>query len=140
VPRDALTSYVWYSIAATQGDQVAASRISILKADLSSDQLEQAERRIKQFKPADIDDAANGVFREVSWIMPTAQSLIPATDLVRDTQSLLGQLGYQVGTPDGDMGPKTRAAIAAFEKANGMPETGAVSASLVDRLEAAAGV
>ena len=140
VPRDALASFVWYSIAASQGDQVAASRKPILEKDLTPEQLEQAKRRLAQFKPTAIDDAANGIFRQVSWTMPEGQSLTAAPELVKDVQSLLGQLGYSVGTPDGSMGPKTRAAVIAFEKANGMAETGVVSASLIDRLQAAAGV
>ena len=92
------------------------------------------------FKPVAIDEAANGIFREVPWSMPAAENFKPTADLVRDAQSLLGQLGYDVGVPDGDMGPKTRNAVKAFEKANGLPESGAVTGSLVDRLEAAAGV
>ncbi len=140
VPRDALTSFVWYSIAASQGDQVAASRRPILEKDLSAEQLDQAKRRLAQFKPTAIDDAANGIFRQINWTMPEGQKLAAAPELVRDVQFLLGQLGYNVGTPDGDAGPKTKAAVLAFEKANGMTETGIVSASLIDRLQAAAGV
>ncbi len=133
------SAFVWYSIASQQGDQLAANRVAILKDTLSADDLAQAERRITQFKPTAIDEPANGIFRQVPWSMPDKMDVKPSADLVRDAQSLLGQLGYDVGAPDGDAGPRTRAAVVAFEKAYGLPETGIVSASLVDRLSAAAG-
>ena len=58
---------------------------------------------------------------------------------VKDVQTLLNDLGYDIGGADGSMGPRTRAAIISFEQANGMPETGRVNAALIDRLELAAG-
>ncbi len=140
IAKDITSAYVWFSVAAKQGDQFAANELARVKSAMSDDQLKQANARIAGFKPVAIDEAANGIFREVPWSMPDAANFAPTADLVRDAQSLLGQLGYEVGTPDGDMGPKTRAAVKAFEKANGLPETGVVSGSLIDRLEAAAGV
>lgn len=140
IPKDLSAAYVWFSIASKQGDQFAANELGRVKGQLSAEQLKQADARVSGFKPVAIDEAANGIFREVPWSMPEVNSFAPTADLVRDAQSILGQLGYDVGTPDGDMGPKTRAAVKAFEKANGLPETGNVSGSLLDRLEAAAGV
>jgi len=135
-----VSSYVWYSIAAAQGDQLAANRAEIIKGELSVDDLKQAERRIAQYKPAAIDEAANGIFKQVSWVVSQNDKIAPSKVLILETQTLLSQLGYQVGTPDGAMGPKTRNAVKAFEKASGLPQTGKVSSSLIDRLEAAAGV
>lgn len=140
IQQDMTGAYVWFSIASKQGDQFATNELARVKAALSAEQLKQAEARISGFKPVAIDEAANGIFREVPWSMPDASSFAPSADLVRDAQSLLAQLGYEVGAPDGDMGPKTSEAVKAFERANGLPETGAVSGSLLDRLEAAAGV
>ncbi len=140
IPKDPVASFVWFSIAAAQGDQFAGNQLEALEAQLSADQLKQAKSRVAGFKPVSIDDASNGIFTKVPWSMPDARSFVPTANLVREAQTLLGSLGYNVGTPDGDMGPKTRAAVKAFEKANGLPETGVVSGSLIDRLEAAAGV
>ena len=58
---------------------------------------------------------------------------------VRQAQTMLTELGYEIGGADGSIGPKTRAAIMSFERANSLPETGRVNASLVDRLELATG-
>jgi len=52
---------------------------------------------------------------------------------------MLGELGYDIGGADGAVGPKTRAAIISFERANSLPETGRVNTVLVDKLELATG-
>lgn len=61
----------------------------------------------------------------------------PATrlQLVRQTQRLLGRLGYRPGAADGIEGPKTKAAIQQFQADNGYAADGHISPNLVDRLE-----
>ncbi|WP_282076762.1 lytic murein transglycosylase [Epibacterium ulvae] len=49
-------------------------------------------------------------------------------------QQRLNARGFDVGTPDGVVGPKTRAAISAFEKQQGLPESGTPSQALLRRL------
>ncbi|OWU84630.1 murein transglycosylase [Oceanicola sp. 22II-s10i] len=49
-------------------------------------------------------------------------------------QSRLTASGYDAGTPDGVFGKKTEAAIRAFQRANGMAETGEPSQALLQRL------
>ena len=45
---------------------------------------------------------------------------------VTQLQTTLNNLGYDCGTVDGKFGSKTEAALKAFQKANGLPETGTV--------------
>ncbi|WP_375691670.1 lytic murein transglycosylase [Pseudooceanicola sp. LIPI14-2-Ac024] len=52
----------------------------------------------------------------------------------RQLQAGLTAAGYDTGTPDGVLGKKTEAAIAAYERANGMPVTGQPSRGLLARL------
>ncbi len=52
-----------------------------------------------------------------------------------ELQSLLGRAGFDVGTPDGVVGPKTRAGVLAFQQARGLPADGHVSGLLLDRLK-----
>jgi membrane-bound lytic murein transglycosylase B len=52
-----------------------------------------------------------------------------------EVQSLLSRAGYDVGTPDGVIGPKTRAAVMAFQARAGVPADGHVSGLLLDRLK-----
>ncbi|MGI9382627.1 MAG: L,D-transpeptidase family protein [Methyloligellaceae bacterium] len=58
---------------------------------------------------------------------------------MRDVQRLLAELGHDPGPADGYMGPETSIAIQAFQKASGLPASGAFSDSLVDALHKAAG-
>jgi hypothetical protein len=53
---------------------------------------------------------------------------------VRDLQLRLTKLGYDPGPADGQMGPKTRAAIRAYQKNSGLRADGQVTASLMQRL------
>ena len=62
---------------------------------------------------------------------PTAESLVAAI------QTLLSALGYDMGPFDGTMGPKTGAAISAFQRSVGLPADGAPSEALYARLKTA---
>ncbi|THF60663.1 peptidoglycan-binding protein [Pseudothauera rhizosphaerae] len=48
---------------------------------------------------------------------------------LRDAQSKLNQLGFDVGTPDGKMGSKTRAALQQFQADRNLPITGRLDAA-----------
>lgn len=138
LPKNVNEAFVWYSIAAAQGDQFAKTRVETLTPTLDQTDLVSAAARIKKFEPRKIDEAANGIFRNVAW----NKSKKPAENQVsqvRQVQTLLTDLGYDIGGADGSMGPKTRAAIMSFERANSLPETGRVNTALLNRLELAAG-
>jgi membrane-bound lytic murein transglycosylase B len=49
-------------------------------------------------------------------------------------QQLLAQQGYDVGEPDGRLGPKSRNALRAFQTAVGAIPDGFASATMLDRL------
>ena len=53
---------------------------------------------------------------------------------IRNIQIILNQNGYDAGSADGKMGDKTKKAIAAYQKANGMAATGEVDDALVSSL------
>jgi len=57
-----------------------------------------------------------------------------ATRRVREIQTLLSRKGYDPGPIDGAFGPRTAAAIRAFEADHGMPQRGQPSAALLSRL------
>lgn len=52
----------------------------------------------------------------------------------KEVQTLLARHGYDVGTPDGKVGPKTRAAIMAFQRSNGLVPDGHASSRLLSNL------
>ena len=137
LPQNLTDAFVWYSIAAKQGDQLAAQRIEVLSTQIDGTFKATASRRIANFKPALIDKKANGIFENLPWA--TTPNAVKMDKKVKVAQDLLNNLGYNTGTPDGAMGPKTRSAIISFEKSNNLPETGRVSNELIDRLSLAAG-
>ena len=57
-------------------------------------------------------------------------------DSVRTIQQLLAEGGYEPGPADGLAGRQTRAAIARYQRARGLPVTGAPSPVLLERLRA----
>lgn len=54
--------------------------------------------------------------------------------LVKVMQFTLGIWGYDVGTPDGVMGPKSRDAILDHQARNGLPKNGQPSLELLNHM------
>lgn len=130
-----LEAYVWYSIAAKQGDQEAGAQAQILRGMLPGDALGRAEARIAGFTPASINQPANGIFTDLAWNKKRPNR----NPDVATVQTLLTGLGFEAGIADGAMGPKTREAIRAFERSNGLPETGQVNSQLIEKLQSVSG-
>ena len=150
VPADIETALFWYFIAARQGDQGAPERIGILSEQLDAAAIDSIKSRADRFNPKPVDEAANGVFRNVPWnktdskTADNAARKIPPEQAaqilkIREAQTLLSELGYEVGTPDGISGSRTRDAVKSFEAVNGMPETGNITDDLLQKLETASG-
>jgi hypothetical protein len=59
-------------------------------------------------------------------------------NLLRAIQEALSTAGHNAGPPDGQMGPRTRAAIQSYQRANGLAVDGVPSAALLRHLQAAA--
>ena len=53
-----------------------------------------------------------------------------------ELQQLLAQQGYDIGEPDGRLGPRSRNALRAFQTAVGAVPDGFASATILDRLRA----
>lgn len=65
---------------------------------------------------------------------PTAARAPGFDPAVAHVQVELARRGYDVGPPDGLLGPETRAAIAAFQRDTGLTPDGAIDAALLERL------
>lgn len=142
VPADVDTALFWYHVAARQGDQGAPERIGVLSAQLNTDQQARIKARADQFNPKPVDESANGIFRDVAWAkLADASGKSKSAEIlkIRDAQTLLTDLGYQIGAPDGIAGAKTRDAVRSFEAVNGLPQTGEITDDLLQRLEIASG-
>lgn len=65
-----------------------------------------------------------------------AQQPAPTGDsLATDVQAALNQQGYDAGPADGDVGPQTRNAIAAFQQDHGLTPTGRINSALLSALK-----
>ena len=82
---------------------------------------------------------ATSVARAPTYSTPTVQPAPTSSKaLTAEAQTLLTQLGYNPGPIDGLYGGKTRRAIEAFQRKDGLPEDGRVSEGLLASLRAAA--
>ena len=131
VKQDMAASYKWFSLAARRGDKDAATARDDVARSLGADDVARISTEIDAFAPAAIDVPAN--YAPLGTWSASFDPGQPITKLevVKGVQTLLGQLGYDVGTPDGVAGPKTAEAIRQFERAAGMSESGAINPRLL---------
>jgi localization factor PodJL len=137
VPRDLTASYKWFAIAAQAGDADSAKKRDDVAQVLDKDALARARLAVETWKQKTPDPAANDVVADdPSWNAAPEQTAatVGGGDLVMQAQTLLARRGYDPGPADGKMGKRTRDAIAAFQKARGLPVTGDVDAVLIQAL------
>jgi len=60
-------------------------------------------------------------------------------DVIREAQEKLSEKGYEPGTPDGKMGPMTRAAIRKYQDHEGLKTTATLDESTLSHLRVGAG-
>ena len=124
-------SYKWFSLAAASGDADAAKARDDIAKSLSAEAVSRINDEVAAFTLQPIDLAAN--FAPIgTWSNAfDAGTPITSSDVIAKVQHALAKLGFDVGTPDGVVGPKTRDAIRAFEKATGMSELGQINPRLL---------
>ena len=140
VKRSKVEAYKWFSLAEARGDKEAGKRKVALKSAMSGSQIKAGEKIVSGWQGKPTVQAANIVHKAAALLKKKSVNV----DQVRfrqimQTQSMLGKLGYSVGSADGRMGPKTRDAIRNFQKRSGMKITGDVSVALIKRLSGLVG-
>ena len=143
VPQNLEDSYKWFALAAKSGDKDAAAKRDDIANAMRPEQLEKARAAADLWKAKAVEPAANSVDIPDSWRESQGQtaSVAPKVDMkkaIRNIQLILAKNGYDVGTPDGVMGGKTKKAIASYQASNGMKATGDVDEELVRSLLAKA--
>ncbi|MEJ5021553.1 peptidoglycan-binding protein [Ochrobactrum vermis] len=136
MPANLEESYKWFSLAANTGDKDAADKRDQIAKALKPEQLEHAKDTVKLWKAKPLDQATNSIDVPDAWAenKPLTTGSVDMKKAVHNIQLILQKNGYDVGSADGLMGGKTRAAIAAFQKANGQTPTGDVDQKLVQLL------
>jgi Putative peptidoglycan binding domain len=66
---------------------------------------------------------------------PARQAAAPAPRFVREAQQTLRQLGYQPGPIDGVVGPRTKSALAQYQRAERIKVTGQLDSETMARLD-----
>jgi peptidoglycan hydrolase-like protein with peptidoglycan-binding domain len=97
--------------------------------------------------PATVPDPRPRAIALVETVKATPEAVAPApgptparapeAKLVSDLQQALSERGLYQGKVDGISGSRTRAAITAYEKSQGLPVTGAPSAGVLDHINTA---
>lgn len=146
----------WYRIAAKAGDEQGRQALARLQAALGAGRQAPAQTAAAITSPEPIPDnnrAAQMPAPEPVGPSQTATispSPVPATQpaitperpatgaQVMEIQQLLVRLNLDAGQPNGRLGRRTRAAIATFQRSQGLPVTGQPSAALLEALRASA--
>jgi len=129
VTKDELAAYMWFDLSASNGNSRAIAARDAVAAQMEADEIEQAQQMAADWR-------ANRPAVAVAQTSPSS-TLASAPYSLRNVQVALNQLGYPVGTPDGVIGPKSRAAIRAFQTDSGLPASGDPSLALYDKLQEA---
>ncbi len=145
VTLDYMEAHKWYSIAAANGETKAARFRDALERDnLTSAQFAEARRLARPWLTEE-QIAALPPKQQVAEPPPNKQVAEPPRRSEKQRDSVSGRsiatiqeglkvLEYDPGSADGVMGPKTRAAIRAFQKEHGLQVTGAISGDLVSAM------
>ena len=139
VAQNLQEAYKWFALVAKSGDKDAADKRDEVARALRPEQLETARAAAELWRAKTLDPEANTVEIPESWgeSRETTASVSKNVDMraaVRNIQQILNKNGYDAGGADGLMGQRTKAAIAAFQKDNGMAATGEVDEKLVRAL------
>ena len=119
VPQDFATAYRWLWIAADHGSEKAGPYRDRIGDRLTEDRRAAARAAAQRWTPRGAQ-AATGFDDGPS---------------VAFAQYTLAKLGFDPGVVDGKYGPRTRGAVEAYETAQGVPVTGAMTRDLLMRLK-----
>lgn len=123
VGRNLAEAYKWYLIAGRAGDPEARAGAQRVRAGLKTDERQVAERAAAEFQPT--QPAAPGAVQ--AGAAPVSPDLVTA-------QRMLNKLGYYQGPMDGSTSPAIHLAIAAYQRDQGLPITGAPDPATLAKL------
>ncbi len=141
VQTDYGESFRWFAIAADQGDGEALQKRDEVARQLDQESLAKAREALDAWTPKPADASANVVAEPQGGWGEAAQNrqAYADRDMVISAQDMLNKLGYTAGPPDGQIGPRTREAVRAFQRSVGMPDTGDITPELLEQLDKTAG-
>ena len=131
VSQDLKASYKWFSLAAEAGDKDAATARDDVGKSLDAEALKAAKAEVAAWHMTPINIPAN--FAPIgTWAKNfDPGQTITEKKVTEGVQRALVRLGYDPGSVDGVMGPKTNQAIKEFEQVIGMSPTGLINPRLL---------
>ena len=139
VTENKVEALYWFRVAQKLGDTSAAKKVMQLAGEVSEDDAKKTALLAGRFQTKPSDPIANGRFPTAGNVSVDADDAeTVSSSMVRDAQILLNKLGYNAGTADGQAGTQTSEAILLFQSANRLPQSGAVTPTLLRQLQAAA--
>jgi len=128
-------SYKWFALVAKGGDRDAAAKRDEIANSLRPEQLSAARASVELWNPKPLDPESNAVEIPESWQeSPGTTAGIDMKKAIGNIQRILNKNGYDAGSADGIMGGKTKTAIVAFQKDNGLDPNGEIDDKLVRAL------
>lgn len=125
VSQNPAEAYKWYVIAGRAGDATARSRATALRAQLTAEAQQTADRSAQAFRPQ----------AQVQTASLSAAAAPAATNAnLGLAQRVLSQLGYYQGPRDGVSSPALRMAISAYQRDQGLPASGNIDGETLNRL------
>ncbi|MFD2236150.1 peptidoglycan-binding protein [Aureimonas populi] len=135
VAQDLGQSYKWFQIVGRAGDADALAKAQEVAKALNGEELAALDEEIAAWTPTERVEAANAVDIPSEWAgEPQTTASVDMTRAIRNVQAILAKLGYDAGVPDGIVGERTTQAVRAFQKDNGMPESGEIDEALIREL------
>ena len=152
VPEDDVQAYAWINLASVQrgeGGEDAQQDRAHLRQRMTSAQIADAQKLSRELadwiKAKDVAKVEDELSRELASLTedgvdePTPTSISgnsvhssdPSHDAVRQAQSFLALLGYDIGSMDGLFGEHTMAAVRQFQQDMGITSTGRISEELL---------
>lgn len=120
--QDFVQAHAWLNLAAVRGHRLAAGERDSLQQRMTTEQVAEAQRIARDFQPHTAE-------------APPPRDDTPATrDEAAAIQRALTERGYDAGPADGIPGPRTRAAIRAYQEDAGLPADGQATSGLARRL------
>lgn len=115
LPRNDVAAHAWLSLAAAAGHPEAAAARNAVARRLAGADIERAENWARRFVPGTGGSPGD-----------------PPTIIY--VQQQLNALGYDTGSADGVLGPRTQVALTAYQSAKGLDSTGRITPRLLQSL------
>jgi len=144
--RNLKQAFYWYSLAAADGDRDAGVKANSLKKGLSAADIAQVEQQRSAWSAQRAPKKGNFVaIKDPNWRVASRRAAAPpltakpnlsGSTLIKKTQTVLSQMGFDIGKADGVMGSRTANAVRLFQLQNGLQVNGMVTNDLLQQLQA----